>query len=530
MIKLFTPRIKWERSAIVAMLGVLMCAGSVNAGTITNDTFWKDTSGNLLRSQGGGILKVGDIYYWYGINYGRSTTYAANPSALEPIPMRTPVPSPAPGATPGPSPSPRVFGGFNRSGFQSVTCYSSKDLVNWKFEGDALSRDQVGGGWFGRMGVVYSAKTKMYVMVAQGTSPQRAHGEYFATSPTPTGPFKFANEQSDLSFIDNNGTGDQTTFQDDDGKAYVICCSQKGRNHLYVFPLEDSDFLNMVPAPAIFTGKGREGNCMFKYKGRYYFCSSDLHGWNTSQTYVISAAHIQGPYGPESVMKNTELDFSHVTQSRFFVTVNGSKQTTVLYCGDRWSDFAGNGLGYNQWCPLSFKGTQPIFHSLSEWNLNAQTGEWSVGAKNNYVLNPSFEADRVKQTELAGWTATTNVQGGTPNGNIKNVAHTGNFCMQQKYSTDYNAGLSQQIDALPNGAYTLTAWVKSSGGQKSAAVAVRGAGSPEQSHSIATALDQWTQIQIPSIQVKNGKCEVAIESDAKANNWLQVDDLELVRN
>jgi hypothetical protein len=27
-------------------------------------------------------------------------------------------------------------------------------------------------------------------------------------------------------------------------------------------------------------GTGREGNCMFKHNGRYYFCSSDLHGWN----------------------------------------------------------------------------------------------------------------------------------------------------------------------------------------------------------------------------------------------------------
>ena len=39
---------------------------------------------------------------------------------------------------------------------------------------------------------------------------------------------------------------------------------------------------------------------MFKYTGRYYFCSSDLHGWNASQTYCVSATNIKGPYWAES--------------------------------------------------------------------------------------------------------------------------------------------------------------------------------------------------------------------------------------
>jgi hypothetical protein len=52
-----------------------------------------------------------------------------------------------------------------------------------------------------------------------------------------------------------------------------------------VSPLRASDFLAAEEAIFVYKGGGREGNCMFKYAGRYYHCSSDLHGWNTSQTY-----------------------------------------------------------------------------------------------------------------------------------------------------------------------------------------------------------------------------------------------------
>lgn len=71
--------------------------------------------------------------------------------------------------------------------------------------------------------------------------------------------------------------------------------------------------------------------------------------------------------------------------NRLFYTVRGSKEETVIYCGDRWANFAGNGLGYNQWCPLSFNGDTPYFNSLSSWHLNIETGEWRVADDNNYV-------------------------------------------------------------------------------------------------------------------------------------------------
>jgi hypothetical protein len=482
-----------------AALALLACGATTRGATIENDVFWKDTDGHLICSQGGGMLKVNDIYYWYGVNYPGAAVYADN-------------------ANTGPG-----------MGFRSVTCYSSTDLAHWKFEGDALARDQVGRGWFGRLGVVHHAKTKKYVLIAQGSGPGGGSGQYFATSDTPTGPFKFNKVQDVSRMFVNGGTGDQTTFQDDDGKAYVIASNVKGRSHLYVAPLRDGDFLALDSAKEIASGKGREGNCMFKYNGRYYFCSSDLHGWNASPTHVISATNILGPYGEEFLMARSDLDFSHVTQTGFFFTVNGTKQTTVIFAGDRWSDFGGNGIGYNQWVPLSFDKDQPIFNSMSQWEIDAKTGEWKVGLGNNYILNPSFEADRVSQRALAGWT-NTHGPGPDPNGNTrKGEAHSGNFAMQQNGNAPYTATMAQNI-TLPNRTYTLSAWVKSSGGQNAAVIAVKDFGAADQTVSLAKGMESWTQVSIPEIKVTSGRCQLAITSDAKAGNWIEVDDLSLINS
>jgi hypothetical protein len=467
-------------------------AGAVSGGAlIVNDRFWKDTSGTPIYSQGGGVLKVGDTYYWYGVKYRGAVTYAANPRAKN-----------------------------DDTTFVSVTAYSSKDLATWKFEGDVLSGET---GWFGRLGVVHHAGTKKYVLIAQGGG-----GLYFATSDTPTGKFTRDNVQTGLPDIVNGATGDQTTFQDDDGKAYLICSSSNGRANLYVAPLRSSDFLRVESATRIYRGAGREGNAMFKHEGTYYFCSSDLHGWNASHSYCVSATSITGPYGAEFVLDNTEQDFSHVTQTGFFISVQGSAQSTVVFAGDRWSDFAGNGLGFNQWMPISFKGTTPRFESLSEWSVDAKTGTWAVGRGNNYVRNPSFEADRVAMTRPAGWTTSTNLADVTPHSNASS-GYTGRWYWKLSNGASYQGTLAQTVPGLPNGTYDLSAWVRSSGGQSVAQLYARDFGGSEKTAPLRNALSSWTHVTISGIAVTTGHIELGVTTTASASQWIDVDDFTLVR-
>ena len=457
---------------------------------IVNDCFWKDTSGNNIYSQGGGVFKFGDTYYWYGVHYKGAETYAANPTKKN-----------------------------GDTGFVSVTCYSSKDLVNWKFENNILTPRSKGFGscyWAGRLGVAYCPKSKQYVLVMQYNE-----SVLFASASTPTGNFEVKNIQDQIQNVQKQGTGDQTIFVDDDGQAYLICSNKGGRAHQYVCKLREKDFLAAEPAVEVAKGSGREGNCMFKYKGKYYFCASDLHGWNASHSYYMVADNINGPYSGWKVMDGTDADFSHVTQTGFFYTVKGSKQDTVLFCGDRWSDFAGNGLGYNQWVPLTVNGNDVKFNSVTEFHLNDKTGEWSVGENNNYILNPTFEADRVSQSTLAGWK-----NSGDGNGNAKG-ARTGNFCAQHWSDRNFKGTLSQNV-TLPNGTYTLKAYAKSSGSINQSYVYVKGYGGSDKQANIKDAGNNWKEVTIKDIQVTNGKCEVGFYTDAKANAWVKVDDFSLI--
>lgn len=499
----FLVKVTW---LIILFLGFSQ-EGFAASKTIKNDVFWKDTSGNPIYSQGGGILKVGSTYYWYGVKYNGAVTYAANPISKN-----------------------------SDTSFNAVTVYSSTDLATWTYQGNILQAGATGSFlapsiWLGRIGVVYNSNTHKYVLVTQySNATTGVNGVLFATSSSPTGTYTVDHVQPQITNVVTPATGDQTTFVDGDGTAYLVFSNSSGRSHMYVAPLRSSDYLNVEAATQIYnsTAGGREGNAMFKYNSVYYSCSSDLHGWNSSHTYCISATNIYGPYSSEFVMNGTDADFSHVSQTGFFVAVNGTQGTTILNAGDRWSDFAGNGIGYNQWTPLSFSGTTPTMNSVSEFTLDAATGTWAVGAGNNYILNPSFEADRVAQTSLAGWTTWTSVSGTTPFGNVSG-GHTGRFGMQLWSASAYNASMYQNLN-IPNGTYTLKAWVKSSGGQKTAQVYVKNFGNSEIDSVITAAIPNWTQITLSNIVVTNGKIEVGIWSDAYANNWVNMDDLTLIKN
>jgi len=361
---------------------------------IKNDVFWNRKDGKPINSQGGGIFKFKDAtgkekYYWYGVHYQEADIYRNDPSIT------------LPNAT-----------------FESVTCYSSIDLVNWTFEANVFTKEEafktVPKTWVGRLGVAYIKELNKYAMFVQ-------HGNQvlITVADSPTGQFTWHQRINMKEMIGTSNTGDQTVFTDEEtGKSYLIYSYGSGRNKIYVSEIGVKDaMVNLLDCTKVFQGESREGNCMFKYKGRYYMAASNIYGWDASYAYYLVADDIRGPFLPANdmqVMKGSENDFAHVTQTGFFFNIKGSKQETVMYCGDRWANFAGNGLGYNQWFPLSFDGAAPYFNSLSSWNINEKTGEWKVAADNNFVMNGSFEADRKRipshvkpvQEFLLGWTTT----------------------------------------------------------------------------------------------------------------------------
>lgn len=513
----------------------LIFTASAQTNNIKNDVFWNTGNGQPIYSQGGGIFQFVDPatgvkkYYWYGVHYKEAETYRTNPSVT------------LKGCT-----------------FESVTCYSSTDLVNWAFEADVLTSEKVNQpgrkSWVGRLGVAYIKELNKYAMFVQ-------HGGrvLISLADSPTGQFTFHQEISMEAMIGTTNTGDQTVFTDEDtGKSYLIYSYGKGRNKIYLSEIGVKDGkVDLLDCTLVYKGESREGNCMFKYKGRYYMCASNIYGWDASYAYFLVADNIRGPYTPTDnmqVMDGCTDDYAHVTQTGFFYTIKGSKQETVVYCGDRWCDFAGNGLGYNQWCPLSFDGKTPYFNSLSSWQLDTQTGEWKVADDNNYVKNGSFEADRKNipssfkpvQKQLTGWT-TTVLEGnviaiGSADSIVLNHVNsesdrkivTGEKSLNITDKKSFKRKVSQTINAAPyvslsDGFYTLTAKVKNSNGFAQLQMYAESNGKTL-NYNIREENTTWQTISISNIPVKAGKIEIGFMADGAANAFCYVDGVSLIKN
>lgn len=502
---------------------------------ITNDTFWNTEDGKPIYSQGGGIFKFPDPttgiekYYWYGVHYLQAETYRKDPSITQ-----------------------------ERNDFESVTCYSSTDLVNWHFEGDVLTKEELSKKsprptWVGRLGVAYIPELKKYTMFVQ-------HGGkvLITLADAPTSAFSWHQEIDMTNMIGTSNTGDQTVFTDEDtGKSYLIYSYGRGRNKIYVSEIGVKDgMVNLLDCTKVYQGLGREGNCLFKYKNKYYMCASNLYGWDASYAYYLVADDIRGPYTPTNdmlVMNGVKDDFAHITQTGFFYTIKGSKQETVIFCGDRWADFAGNGLGYNQWNPLSFAGDIPYFNSLSSWKLNARTGEWSVANDNNYVKNASFEADRrsipspVKpiQKQLTGWNTiitkgdTLSFDDQSPKLNHMNTNEERKIVVGEKSlnisdQVDFGRKVFQVINSTPfvkleDGDYTLAMKVRNSLGFSKLQIYAKSVGKIF-ADDIKKENPEWQTIQLKHIKVKNGEVEIGFLADGKANAFCLVDDVSLIKD
>jgi hypothetical protein len=520
--------------AILLMVCSAICPNAgiqAQPNNIKNDVFWNTQDGRPIYSQGGGIFRFADPvtgekkYYWYGMHYLEADNYRKDPSVTQS------------GCT-----------------FESVTCYSSTDLVNWTFEADVLTQNDInkfGRTWVGRLGVAYIKELNKYAMFIQ-------HGNQvlITVSDSPTGRFLWHQRISMKVMIGTNNTGDQTVFTDEDsGKSYLIYSYGRGRNKIYVSEIGVKDgMVNLLDCKQVFEGENREGNCMFKYNNRYYMCASNIYGWDASFAYYLVADDIRGPYSPTNKMKVMDGcadDFAHVSQTGFFYTVKGSKKETVVYCGDRWADFAGNGLGYNQWCPISFDGEEPYFNSLSSWNLDINTGFWSVANDNNYVKNGSFEADRrhipsrVKpvQVQLTGWMSVVIEGNGialdsaqSPVLNHFNSESDRKLVIGEKSlnisdKIGFKRKVFQTITSSPyvkleDGEYALTAKIMNSKGFSRLEMYAETNGKMFK-YSIDGENTSWQTIKIPNIQVSAGKVEIGFWAEGAANASCYVDDVSL---
>ena len=169
--------------------------------SIRNLTDWADTDGNYISAHAGGMLRVGDTYYWYGGEMG------INPGGM--FNQRVYFPGEDPKSWR------RYFDGYN--------VYTSKDLANWTFVGQALAAPEKGFLSLyisGRPHVIFNESTSQYVLYHYYYPIYPGCLLMVATSDSPLGPFE--NHKVVEAGSPNGHVGDMNVFRDIDGTGYVM--------------------------------------------------------------------------------------------------------------------------------------------------------------------------------------------------------------------------------------------------------------------------------------------------------------------
>lgn len=135
------------------------------------------------------------------------------------------------------------------------------------------------------------------------------------------------------------------------------------------------------------------------------------------------------------------------------------------------------------------------------------------------VTNPGFDSNGASQTPT-GWSESGTVAASKSEAGGRG----GGYQLAHWASSAYTVETYQTLTGLTTGTYTLSAWVRSGGGQAQAYVGLRNCGGAQVQANIPSSTTNWVQVSV-STSVTSSSCTVAIRSQASANQWINVDDV-----
>lgn len=297
---------------------------------------WPDDRGQHIQAHGGGIIKVGDTYYWFGEDRSKE----------------------------------------NDPNKRYVACYASKDLVHWTFRNQVIKLsdpENFGPGWvIERPKVYYNATSKQYVMYMHFDFKYRLARVGIATCDTVDGDYKYLRSFRPL----GKESRDIGQFVDDDGSAYLVfeCRPEKG---FYIAKLS-ADYLDVEKAVS-FIKAPLEGGAIVHYQGLYYAIGSKLTGWDPNPNLFATASSIEGPWSTFKDIAPPEKN-TYGSQSTMMLKVEGTKATNVIFMGDIWKPKA-HWDGRYLWMPLEIGDGNLRLPEPGPWKIDVKTGEVAITPK-----------------------------------------------------------------------------------------------------------------------------------------------------
>ncbi|MDL2080318.1 RICIN domain-containing protein [Streptomyces sp. GXMU-J15] len=297
----------------LALAGALGLAGPAQAAPITvvNGTQFTDISGNPVHAHGGGVVKVGAYYYWFGENRNADNT------------------------------------------FRYVSAYRSTDLKNWEFRNHVLTEatdPELATANIERPKVMYNAATGKFVMwmhKENGIDYGEARAAV-AVSDTVDGDYTWQGSFRPLGHMSR----DITVFVDTDGTGYMVSAARENYDlHIYRLTSDYTGIAALVADP--WHGGHREAPALFKRGGVYFMLTSGATGWNPNQQQYATATSLAGPW---TAMTDVGDSTAYGSQTAYVLPVQGSSGTSYLYLGDRWGNSFGGTVNDSRyvWLPLNF--------------------------------------------------------------------------------------------------------------------------------------------------------------------------------
>ena len=354
----------------------LVVKTTTKRNSIRSGEIWPDDRGIHINAHGGGVLKYGDTYYWFGEHKSERTSDA----------------------------------------LVGVTCYASEDLLNWRYCGVALSvsekrgHDIERGCILERPKVIFNPVTKKFCMwfhlelKGQGYDAAR-YG--VAVADRPEGPYEFLYSQrsdagkwpmefseKDIAVADtlaarhykdwtpawtkavsqglivkrDLATGqmsrDMTLYVDDDGKAYHIFSSEENLT-LHIAELTEDYLHHSGRYTRVAPAGHNEAPAIFKHDGTYWMITSGCTGWAPNEARMFSAPSIWGPWTQHpNPCRGPKAELTFGGQSTYILPVGNR----YIFMADIWRPRRPINARYI-WLPIEFEDGKPVIRWRDEWSF-----------------------------------------------------------------------------------------------------------------------------------------------------------------